>query len=271
MVKSERKNPKKGGAVIRLDWMEAMLELPEDIRLKTVTALWRYVLYGEVPEDPTIRYGAFAMMKTTLDKDAEAFEEKMTDLSEKRSRAGAEGARQRERNKAKQANSSKTSKTSKIIQNKPSTSTSTSLHNLKLNCVCEEKHTLTQEEKEDLEHQKADAEENLKQARDNMSQNPRAYKLAKYELEAIEAKLDAGMTFDRFNSFLQTKCPSIYANMQGLSMEQYAYWLQTADRVWLADVCQKMDGRKDVKEKYDGLHSALKSWWDRDFNNPKNQ
>lgn len=73
------------------DWAEALLELPDDVRLKIDDAVKRYVLYGEEPTDPIVKYSMFAMMRLKIDKDTEAYAEKCEYISKLRSEVGKKG------------------------------------------------------------------------------------------------------------------------------------------------------------------------------------
>lgn len=73
------------------DWAEAMLSLPDDLRLKIDDAIKRYVLYGEEPDDNYIKYSMYSMMRMKIEKDTEAYAERCKAISEVRSDAGKKG------------------------------------------------------------------------------------------------------------------------------------------------------------------------------------
>jgi len=70
------------------DWAEAMLSLPDDLRLKIDDAIKRYVLYGEEPDDNYVKYSMYSMMRIKIEKDTEAYAERCKAISEARSEAG---------------------------------------------------------------------------------------------------------------------------------------------------------------------------------------
>lgn len=77
------------------DWAEAMLSLPDDLRLKIDDAIKRYVLYGKEPDDNYIKYSMYSMMRMKIEKDTEAYAERCKAISEVRSDAGKKGNEKR--------------------------------------------------------------------------------------------------------------------------------------------------------------------------------
>lgn len=55
------------------DWAKEMLSLPDDLRLKIDDAIKRFVLYGEEPNDPSVLYSMFSLMRSRLVKDNEEY------------------------------------------------------------------------------------------------------------------------------------------------------------------------------------------------------
>ena len=101
------------------DWAEAMLSLPDDLRLKIDDAIKRYVLYGEEPDDNYIKYSMYSMMRMKIEKDTEAYAERCKAISEVRSDAGKKGNEKRWGNSQSSqtvANGRKSRKTSQVSQ-----------------------------------------------------------------------------------------------------------------------------------------------------------
>lgn len=125
-------------------------------------------------------------------------------------------------------------------------------------------HTHTQQE---IDEMRIKRDEILNDALNNDSAE--AARRAASDLKLAEAKLEAATTFSRFYDFLNRRCPDIVSRMELLSEEEYRYWLLTSGKSWLVSTCEKMNGRKDTKEKFDNLHAALKSWWENDYRKEK--
>lgn len=70
------------------EWAEALLAMPDEIRLKIDDALKRYVLYQEEPTDPMVKYSVFMIMRLKIDKDTAMYAEKCEQISKLRSEAG---------------------------------------------------------------------------------------------------------------------------------------------------------------------------------------
>lgn len=108
------------------DWAEAMLSLPDDLRLKIDDAIKRYVLYGEEPDDNYIKYSMYSMMRMKIEKDTEAYAERCKAISEVRSDAGKKGNEKRWGNSQSSqniANGRKSRKTSQVSQSSLNTDT----------------------------------------------------------------------------------------------------------------------------------------------------
>lgn len=86
--------------VYYLDWAEQLLTLPAELRLKIDDAIKRYVLYGEEPTDREVLYSMFGLIRMQIDRDVE----KWNGIREKRSIAGAKGAKVTNQKAAKAAN-----------------------------------------------------------------------------------------------------------------------------------------------------------------------
>lgn len=78
-----------GGFIFRCDWAAALLEMPPELRLKINDAIFRYVLSGEEPTDPAVKFSMFPLIKAELDRNAE----KYADVCEKRREAGRRGGK----------------------------------------------------------------------------------------------------------------------------------------------------------------------------------
>ena len=89
-MKSERKSEHRA-YVYYFDWAEALLGMPDDIRLKIDDAIKRYALYGEEPNDPAIKYSIFALIRQQMDRNRKEYAERCSKISEKRSSAGQKG------------------------------------------------------------------------------------------------------------------------------------------------------------------------------------
>lgn len=89
--------------VYYLDWAEQLLTLPAELRLKIDDAIKRYVLYGEEPTDREVLYSMFGLIRMQIDRDVE----KWNGIREKRSIAGAKGAKVTNQKAAKAANADK--------------------------------------------------------------------------------------------------------------------------------------------------------------------
>jgi len=71
----------KGGAtmkerqnfIYRPEWMEEILRLPDDLRLKVNDAIIRFALYGEEPEDDAVRYSCFGLIRRQIIEDREKY------------------------------------------------------------------------------------------------------------------------------------------------------------------------------------------------------
>lgn len=110
------------------DWAEAMLALPDDLRLKIDDAIKRYVLYGEEPDDSYVKYSMYSMMRIKIDKDTEAYAERCNAISEVRSEAGKKGNEKRWKNSHPSqniANYRKSRKASQVSQTSLDTVTDT--------------------------------------------------------------------------------------------------------------------------------------------------
>lgn len=94
-----------------VDWAEALLQLPDALRLKIDDAVKRYVIYGEEPTDPIVKYSMFTMMRLKIDKDTQAYAEKCDYISQLRSNAGSKG------NDIRWGDNRKVSQTSQNIAN----------------------------------------------------------------------------------------------------------------------------------------------------------
>lgn len=108
------------------DWAEAMLSLPDDLRLKIDDAIKRYVLYGEEPDDNYIKYSMYSMMRMKIEKDTEAYAERCRAISEIRRDAGNKGNEKRWGNSQSSqniANGCKSRKTSQVSQSSLNTDT----------------------------------------------------------------------------------------------------------------------------------------------------
>lgn len=89
-MKSERKSEHRA-YVYYFDWAEALLGMPDDIRLKIDDAIKRYALYGEEPNDPAIKYSIFALIRQQMDRNRKEYAERCSKISEMRSSAGQKG------------------------------------------------------------------------------------------------------------------------------------------------------------------------------------
>lgn len=58
------------------DWAAQMLQLPDELRLKIDDAIKHYVLHGQEPDDKEVLYSMFALMRTKIDKDNAAYQER---------------------------------------------------------------------------------------------------------------------------------------------------------------------------------------------------
>ena len=92
-MKRERIRPNKTAYLIHTDWMELSLSLPEDISRLFDNAIKLYCLYGEMPSDERIK-PLFSLVKMTIDKETNEYEEKRKEISRKRSEAGKLGGGQ---------------------------------------------------------------------------------------------------------------------------------------------------------------------------------
>ena len=86
-MKSERKSEHRA-YVYYFDWAEALLGMPDDIRLKIDDAIKRYALYGEEPNDPAVKYSIFALIRPTLDRNSTEYSERCERVRKARSDAG---------------------------------------------------------------------------------------------------------------------------------------------------------------------------------------
>lgn len=57
------------------DWAEALLTMPETLRLKIDDAIKRYVLYGEEPTDAEVIYSMFAIIRQRIERDEQHYNE----------------------------------------------------------------------------------------------------------------------------------------------------------------------------------------------------
>ena len=92
-MKKERIRPHKTAYLIHTDWMELSLSLPEDVSRLFDNAIKLYCLYGEEPTDERIK-PLFSLVKMTIDRESELYEEKRREISRKRSEAGKLGGGQ---------------------------------------------------------------------------------------------------------------------------------------------------------------------------------
>lgn len=60
------------------EWAKSLLQLPENLRLKIDDAIKRYVLYGDEPDDKEVLFSMFALIRTKIDQDNEAYKERCT-------------------------------------------------------------------------------------------------------------------------------------------------------------------------------------------------
>lgn len=79
----------KGGFIFRFDWAAALLEMPPELRLKINDAIFLYVLNGEEPTDPVVKFSMFPLIRADLDRTAQ----KYADVCEKRREAGRRGGK----------------------------------------------------------------------------------------------------------------------------------------------------------------------------------
>lgn len=105
------------------DWAEAMLSLPDDLRLKIDDAIKRYVLYGEEPDDNYIKYSMYSMMRMKIEKDTEAYAKRCKAISEVRSDAGKKGNEKRWGNSQSSQTVANGRKTSQVSQSSLNTDT----------------------------------------------------------------------------------------------------------------------------------------------------
>ena len=51
------------------DWAKILLEMPPELRLKIDDAIKKYVLFGELPEDESVKFSMFNIVKEQIDRD----------------------------------------------------------------------------------------------------------------------------------------------------------------------------------------------------------
>lgn len=78
----------KKGFVFYLNWANMLREMPAQLRHDTVDALLDYITTGSVPDSDSLRFGFWASMRDTLDRDMA----KWDDIKRKRSQAGKRGS-----------------------------------------------------------------------------------------------------------------------------------------------------------------------------------
>lgn len=82
-MKRERINPWKTDYLLHADHIHTLLEdYPDELRHQITDAVFRYMTWGDLPENPMIRYSLFAQMKNNIDENNAKYEEKCRKRSE---------------------------------------------------------------------------------------------------------------------------------------------------------------------------------------------
>lgn len=98
-------------------WAEVIMKLPDDVRLSVHDAICRFLLTGEDPNDDVLYRSPYLYIKTEIERDKAAYEEKREMISLRNRENGKKGGRPRSKTQITQQNPVGFSKT-QITQKK---------------------------------------------------------------------------------------------------------------------------------------------------------
>lgn len=214
------------------EWMEAISDLPDDIRLEIYESIIVYATTGNFQGLKPMAKVAFNFIKTDLDRDSE----KYMSTTERNRINGKSGGRPR-KNQENQENPDGFSKT----QNNPENPVG---------------YLETQGNPKNLDNDNGYDSDNTKKELSKESQKESGF---------LSAPSPLNPDYLKFQEWLVENAPYCYGKMKPLRESEFLKLKEKYGGVKIAEVISQIENRKDLRKRYTNLYRTILNWSKNDY------
>lgn len=213
------------------EWMEAISDLPDDIRLEIYESIIVYATTGNFQGLKPMAKVAFNFIKTSLDRDAERY----MSMTERNRTNGKNGGRPR-KSKANLTDSSKT-------QNNPENQVG---------------YLETHRNLKNLDNDNDYDNDNTKKELSKESQKESGF---------LSAPSPLNPDYLKFQDWVKENAPYCHKNMNPITEKEFLKLKEKYGGQKIADVISQIENRKDKRKNYVNLYRTVLNWSKNEYGN----